>query len=568
MKISSTDKKISEIFGSYYFFIPTFQRPYSWDKSNIEEFWNDTILNSDDEYFIGSMVVFKRPDDSLGVVDGQQRLTTITMILAALRNIFRDEGFDDFSAGLQNLIERRNIINNKLQYVLQTESSFPYFQNSILNEKKLEIDTVPKSEEKALEVGFKAVNSYLKDVVDAVKKDVSIPKEHRKLNIEAKLAQVRDKILRLKLIFIELENEDEAYLIFETLNTRGKELSPSDLVKNLLSRHIRNQNPTMDQVKIVWQSIVETVEGAPGEVNIDNFLQHFWLSRYEYTSTQKLYSVIKKTVTKTNAEEVLNELRQNSKIYRALFEPTFRKWHNDEAEIKSSLQSYGLFKVRQQMPLILSIINSYDNDISSKKQTISILSAIEAFIFKYTAVVTTQSTGGLSMMYSSFAKSVSQAKDSEELNRVYSEIKKRLRANCPEIDEFNVSLKSILYTEKYTKNRALIRYMLLKFYGLQNKVAAVDSSLMTIEHIMPQSEIGSAGIDDQLVGSIGNMIVVANEVNSKMANRKFHEKKHILKASGFQFDPILETATKWGEEEILLRFDWMCATAFNSVWKI
>ena len=70
----------------------------------------------------------------------------------------------------------------------------------------------------------------------------------------------RDKLLGLKVIFVELDNEDDAYLIFETLNTRGKDLSPSDLVKNLLTRYIKPKNPDIDSVKIIWSRIVENIE--------------------------------------------------------------------------------------------------------------------------------------------------------------------------------------------------------------------------------------------------------------------------------------------------------------------
>jgi uncharacterized protein with ParB-like and HNH nuclease domain len=134
MKIRSIDKDIKDILESGFYRIPRFQRPYSWDRDNIEDFWNDVVVNADSDYFIGSMVVFKpQNSDTAGVVDGQQRLTTITMILAALRNELKSNSFTDLAGGIHNLIERRDI-NNKTQYVLQTETSYPYLQDHIQNE--------------------------------------------------------------------------------------------------------------------------------------------------------------------------------------------------------------------------------------------------------------------------------------------------------------------------------------------------------------------------------------------------------------------------------------------------
>jgi len=131
LKIRSFDRDINDILKGGFFKIPRFQRPYSWDRENIDDFWNDIVVNSDSDYFIGSMVVYK-PDhsDVSFVVDGQQRLTTIIMILAALRNAFRKNGSNDLALGIHALIERPDI-SNQSQYSLQTETSYPYFQEHI-----------------------------------------------------------------------------------------------------------------------------------------------------------------------------------------------------------------------------------------------------------------------------------------------------------------------------------------------------------------------------------------------------------------------------------------------------
>lgn len=153
MKIACIDKEVRAILESGYYKIPRFQRPYSWDRENIEEFWNDAIRNSESDYFIGSIVVFKLKDGTYGVVDGQQRLTTITMILCALRNIFRLEGFSNHAQGINNLIERPDI-DYKLQYVLQTETSYPYLQEYIQKFDKPEITPKVGIEEYNLKTAF------------------------------------------------------------------------------------------------------------------------------------------------------------------------------------------------------------------------------------------------------------------------------------------------------------------------------------------------------------------------------------------------------------------------------
>jgi uncharacterized protein with ParB-like and HNH nuclease domain len=80
MKITCIDKEVRKIFETGYYVVPRFQRPYSWEKEHIAEFWNDAVVESASDYFIGSIVVYKKTDEHFGIVDGQQRLTTITMI--------------------------------------------------------------------------------------------------------------------------------------------------------------------------------------------------------------------------------------------------------------------------------------------------------------------------------------------------------------------------------------------------------------------------------------------------------------------------------------------------------
>jgi Protein of unknown function DUF262 len=95
MKITCLDKQVGQLLKESFYRIPRFQRPYSWERANVEEFWNDAVVENEAQYFIGNFVVY---DDktAMGVVDGQQRLTTITLLLCALRNAFQKEGFTNF----------------------------------------------------------------------------------------------------------------------------------------------------------------------------------------------------------------------------------------------------------------------------------------------------------------------------------------------------------------------------------------------------------------------------------------------------------------------------------------
>jgi uncharacterized protein with ParB-like and HNH nuclease domain len=131
MKIESRDLDVRTMLSSGYYRIPRFQRPYSWEREHVQEFWDDVIAReSSEDYFIGSMVVYKDGMQVSGVVDGQQRLTTLTMLLCALRNLLRERGLQDLAKGIHGQIERPNI-DNKPEFVVSTETSYPYFQDRI-----------------------------------------------------------------------------------------------------------------------------------------------------------------------------------------------------------------------------------------------------------------------------------------------------------------------------------------------------------------------------------------------------------------------------------------------------
>ena len=172
----------------------------------------------------------------------------------------------------------------------------------------------------------------------------------------------------------------------------------------------------------------------------------------------------------------------------------------------------------------------------SIKQATQILQSVESFIFKYTAIVTTQSTGGLSMMYSSFARRLSEAKSEGEINSVLSEIKSRLRENSPSFEVFKLSFQDLIYTKTKTKDRRLIKYILSKFYDDLNSHQVTDFEQMTIEHIHPQSKINKYKNPENLVGSLGNLLLISQKINSKLSNKNFIEKKNILAENGYNLD--------------------------------
>lgn len=368
MKIESNDRTVDELLRMGYLKIPRFQRSYSWEKNEVEDFWTDTIVDSESDYFIGSIVLFRYSKNLFGLVDGQQRLTTITMLLSSLRNLLDRQGYPQLAKGLHLLIERPDI-DNKNQFVLQTETSYPFLQEHI-QAFGMPIKTPNGShEEKRLEAAYQFINYNLGTAIESVQNDTTLSKEKKKEIIKEKLLEIRDRLLRLKLIVIILENEEDAYTIFETLNTRGKDLTVSDLVRTHITRLLPQSNRNVDRPKERFNKIIEDFEASEADISINSFLHHYWLSRYEYTTEKKLYKITKKSLrNKQDAEDYLDSLEGDSGHYRVIHEPSARKWRLEQQDLRDSLKALNLFRVKQQIPFVLSVLGEYqDKEISLKQ---------------------------------------------------------------------------------------------------------------------------------------------------------------------------------------------------------
>jgi hypothetical protein len=384
-------------------------------------------------------------------------------------------------------------------------------------------------------------------------------------NIKHKLVEIRDKILGLKLIYIELDNEDDAYIIFETLNTRSKELSVSDLVKNHLTKFLKPKVHGVYTTKIKWEEIVSKIEGSSTDISVDGFLHHYWLSKYDYVTIKNLFKEVKKEIKKSKAEYFINDLLFYADIYRLIHEPNLRNWKMYEKSIQNSLDALLLLRVKQQIPMVLSLLFDYEKEKLNKKNVEKTLNAIENFHFIFTAITSQRSSGGISQMYASFAKLLNNSKKKEDkIDFIYKLIRK-LKDKIPSFQEFEANFKEIRYTRTYSKQKNLVKYILSRIDAHFNKGVVVDYSGMTIEHLASQSD---KKFDNETIGQLGNLILVPPELNNKLGDSDFRDKKMILSDAKVFLDPIISGSNQWESAEIENRTIWLAQTAFNEIWSL
>jgi len=566
MKIESEDIDIESLLSGRYFKIPRFQRPYSWDDENIQDLWNDVVTARGEDYFIGSMVVYKAGKSEYSVVDGQQRLTTITVLLCILRDAFAELGDKDLAAGIHQLIERPNR-DNRNEFVLKTETSFPFFQEHILKFGDPElVDMAEMTEEVALKRAHINLGRKVRSTMDAVDGDASVPEGDRYLAKVSKLKSIRDAVFNLKVIFVKLENEDDAYLIFETLNTRGKDLAVTDLVKNHFAKLLKGKS-TVDAVKIKWNSVLGMIHESSADITSDAFIYHFWASRHEAQPLKKLYPVLKKKIDSKNAKQYLDALVEDSKYYRSIHEPSFG-WEVNELRIARSLRAIQLFKLVQPTPAILSLVRAYRQKKIRLGKLAEALDAIEKFHFAFTAVTSSRSSGGISGMYSAFARRLFACTDSNSAALEISALVDKLRDRRPSIDEFVVAFREIGFTKNNTKQKGLVRYILQGFAEHEQFRFSVDRDELTIEHVAPQALIGTGEWNDEVVGQLGNLFLLDPKMNGRLDNKSFQDKMALLAEAKCSLPKSIDAIAAWTPEAVREHTSEMALVAYNEIWAL
>lgn len=531
MNVEARNLFIENVLKKGQFIIPEYQREYDWTDENLDEFLEDLLQSEEENYFIGHMVCEGDFNGSkFKVIDGQQRITTITIMLSVLRDIFYEKELSNFADGIhENYIFSKDkdyneyvILDNKMPYpILQT-----YVQSKVKN-KNIKPEKLGEK---------KIIEAY--DKFYALWKDLS----------EQELKDIRDKVLKLEVIFVAVDNEVDAFTIFETLNAKGKDLTPLDLIKNKVFKNYQKE-PQLNEPSDSWKEIIENTK----DKNM-KFLNYYWASRYKKVSDKKLYRdfVEESKNEEFNYNEFVEDLLMNSKIYNKIIDPDINDWKNT-GEFKAFLSLKALqqtFNIQVANSLLISLIREYnENNISLKYLTLS-LSSIEKFHFINNAIIGGRSSG-LDTMYSKISRDIYAAASKHEKHNILDDMIVRLKEKLPSLEQFESKVDTRLYyLSTNTKQKKLVQYVLLKLeYERQNY--NVEMKDISIEHIQPENSLGNS-LDIKHIQSIGNLVLLDRDINSQVGNKIFYDKKSIIlkESTLLTTKEVFENNNKWEVEEI------------------
>lgn len=574
MEMQAYPRTIREIFtGSVKYVVPRFQREYSWKKEQINTLWNDVCDNINfqngeylpSEYFIGSIVlVGANHDFEKLIVDGQQRLTTITILLSAIFHALKSIGQEEYAISeFENYIEGKS--EGKKYYKLDNETPKPFFQKSIQHIDR-EDEPAVTEEEKRLEDAYLEFRKLLtKDalisrLLDLDREGDNFSDEDYKNALIAVKKFVTDF---LKVIYISVKDEDDAYVIFETLNARGIELSSVDLVKNIIFKRNKKSHPN-DDTKSKWRKMRDKLSERESKVNIDTFFRHFWLSNYSFVQEKHIYREFKSLVydSKLDTNVFLNRVCQSSTKYTIINAPLADDFKElDKKPIYYSLKAFNTFGVTQVRTFILCLWDLYDSKKIKQKDLVKYLGITETFHFHFTAVTSSRASG-LESKYSKWSRDLRQINTRDQII-LYLEknVVTFFKEKKPIYQEFEKGMKRI----NYVKNKTLIQYIFSRCeMFLKGSVEFVPFD-MTLEHICNQKDQEYSHRN-----LIGNMLPLATLLNGQAKTKALSEKKQFYEESTFELvkEFLLENkdVDRWDDEKILKRTEDIAKFCYEKVW--
>ena len=266
MNFSPEQKNIKQMFSSYPIMkIPNFQRDYSWEKKYYGTFLNDILkglsINNEkidnSDYFIGTMVFSgKLTDQYIDVIDGQQRLTVITIILSVLASKFKSINDDGLAKATFKYVKAFDDYDRPVPK-LKSETSYPYFEAYVQSIEKKESLNPSSEEEENIKETYKYFESELEEI--KLRKRLQI---EQSIGYKEILIAIRDQILLMNIISILTNDKESAYEIFEILNAKGKNLASIDLIKNTIYSEFHADDNAKDKIiEKQWENIKNILRG-------------------------------------------------------------------------------------------------------------------------------------------------------------------------------------------------------------------------------------------------------------------------------------------------------------------
>lgn len=545
---------INSILNGYkQFTIPVYQRPYSWGIEQCDKLWNDIVdmqNNNRIGHFVGSIVNIAEQAMPTGVqkfmiIDGQQRMTTLTLLLVALR----DYGYNN----LDDTTINAKSINGMC--ILNEYANGEDRYKMLLTQKDKDvlikiIDRAPMNDIK---------NSRLLDNYNYFKKKIN----------ENKLTpfQILEGIGKLQIVNITLDRtQDDPQLIFESLNSTGMDLSKSDLIRNYILMGL-NQEEQENIYKNYWYSMEDKFEYNKQTWLMDKFFKHYLTFKCGKIPVEnRIYEDFKEFCREksyTSILEVSKDIYKCAKYYTNIYYA-----NSGDSNLDAIFKDVKALNMDVASPFFIKVYSDYEEGIIKKDEFVEILKLCESYVYR--RAICEIPTNSLNKTFNLAIKSIKEENYLSSVRAFFMMLDSYKR--FPDDDEF---VRSLRIRDIY--NMRIRNYILSKFENFNNK-APINIENYTVEHIMPQNKnlnedwknnLGEnyKEIQKEYLHSIGNLTLTA--YNSEMSDRSFKDKLTIhggFRESALRLNKDIINKEVWNEEAIVERANNLCNQGIE-IWK-
>ena len=528
------------------FIIPVYQRDYAWTRINCEKLWYDLVdlkENRRPDHFLGTVVTIGNGFEEYTVIDGQQRLTTASILLIALHNYLKNkESKTEEEKTLQDqvldfLINKYSAEKNRRIRLKPNKQDKEYFESLFDNE------------------NIKGPNSNIESnyrfFYDNIKTEVLSPKE------------IFESFRKLKIVLISLDREqDDPQLIFESLNSTGVGLTSGDLIRNHILMDLKP-----DEQEKLYKNYWVVIEKLTG--NSSEFVRNYLIFKTKlWVKKDDVYNGFKKHSLKLNTtkEEILKDLLIFAKIYSWLVQIN----KHENKELNQRLGRLNKLEFTVSHPYLIDVFNDLRNNILSERVIKGILMIIESYAFRKILVDNTKQ--GLNKMFITLSKEIKKDAEWKEkyldiLNFILLEKKGSLK--FPNDEEFE---NALITKEVYRLQAKNLNFLL---GSLENYKSAYPLNIdeLTVEHIMPQkltekwkNKLGekSEETHKKYLHTLGNLSLTAK--NQELSNNSFEDKQQIdFQTSRLKLNFRLDELKEWNREKIIERAKGLSKNA-KDIW--
>ncbi|MCK9352492.1 MAG: DUF262 domain-containing protein [Candidatus Pacebacteria bacterium] len=580
------------------YYVPNFQRDFAWGNDQVEELWSDLINAEDDNedsVFLGHLILYRRnknsdDDDSetgLGIIDGQQRITTLSLLIIACRDYAKELGFYEHSADLQNLLSFKDRATLEVSgFRVKVANNIRHLFEYMVGDQQWQSSGFP----------LKIRNQSQKKPIKKIQPVYDFFMENlRSLKSKEDFVKLKKSLYRCYFIVLEIDVKTKAFEIFERTNARGVPLNIGDLLKNLLF-----SKDDLHSLEPKWDDIVQR-----SGTTLPRMVKYFTVLFHGLARKKDIYRKLKGTVLSMETEIFIDQLSSFSQFYQysidggdvdlldLVLDDTKNKLLRGNLahyrSVQRVIESLTFFGVTQPIPVIysglvaLGNISGTDGNTALNKKYIELITTIEKYHFVNNVICTTVGHE-TEVLYATYAQKIYSSETSADFKKHCTELEAELRKKKEKEANFVAKFTDIYYEPKPSV-LGLLAYIFDRFQNIGEEGGQIknifntDSKVIvrdySVDHFWEQSAAPHFEGPKELLHNIGNLNIIPRHTNSDdVKGLAPLEKISILRERNFEglkyvkdFATFFESkGSKWTQSEVNERAKELAIKAYSEIW--